>query len=85
MSTSKIVTEEFVIKTMDNLRDEINERFESVDKKLSKLDIILEQLDSIAGDFKKFDEEQTTLSYRQSIHSDKIEKLEVAVFGVSSS
>lgn len=47
-----------------------------------RFDSTSETMDSIVGDFKKFDEEQTVLSHRQSSHSDRIEKLEEKVFGV---
>ena len=44
---------------------------------------ISETMGSIVGDFKKFDEEQTVLSHRQSEHSDRIEKLEKKAFSVA--
>mgnify|MGYP001563454576 FL=1 len=48
-----------------------------------RFESISETMDSIVGDFKKFDEEQTILSHHQSNHSDRIEKLEKKVFGVT--
>jgi len=42
---------------------------------------LYELVDGLAGDFKKFDEEQTIISGHQSNHSDRIEKLEKKVFG----
>ena len=49
-----------------------------------KIDRVLDQLDSIVGQFKKFDEEQTVLSGQMSDRTDRIEKLEVATFGVAA-
>ena len=46
-----------------------------------KFDMVLEQLTDIAGQFKKFDEEQVVLSNRVSIHTDQIEALQIKVFG----
>jgi hypothetical protein len=40
-------------------------------------------IDSVMGDFKKFNEEQDMLSGRMSDHSDRIEKLEEKAFGVA--
>ena len=42
---------------------------------------LYELVDGLAGDFRKFDEEQTVLSGRQSEHSDRLEKLEEKAFG----
>lgn len=54
-------------------------------KKLDqKIDTVIAQLTDIAGQFKKFDEEQTVLSGQMSNRTDRIEKLEVATFGVAA-
>ena len=47
----------------------------------SKIDTAITQLTDIAGQFNKFDEEQTVLSGQMSDRTDRIEKLEVATFG----
>lgn len=44
---------------------------------------LYELADGLAGDFKRFDEEQTVLSDRQGRHSDRIEQLETTVFGAT--
>lgn len=56
---------------------------EFVEKTEKRFTFISEAVDGLVGDFKKFDEEQTVLSHRQSGHSDRIEKLEEKVFGVA--
>lgn len=47
-------------------------------------DSLMTKLDFIVGRIKKFDEEHDILTYRQSNHSDRIEKLETRVFGKPS-
>lgn len=55
---------------IDQLREEINQKFNKV----------MEALADLSGQFRKFDEEQTILSHRVSKHNDRIEKLEKVVF-----
>ena len=45
-----------------------------------KIDKVLEQLDSIAGQFKKFDEERELMSDKIREHTDQIESLQNVVF-----
>ena len=53
---------------------EVLERIEKVeDDSAKRHNDVMDKLDSIAGDFRKFDEEHTTLSYRVSEHSDGLE------------
>ena len=47
-------------------------------------DSLATKLDSIAGKIKKFDEEHDILTYRQTNHNRRIEKLETSVFGKPS-
>ena len=55
--------------------------FKSFVVKIEKrFDKLYELIDGLAFDFKKFDEEQTVISGRQSDHSDRIDKLEAVVF-----
>lgn len=61
--------------------DEIREDVKKLDQ---KVDTVIAQLTDIAGQFKKFDEEQTVLSGQMSDRTDRIEKLEVATFGVAA-
>lgn len=69
-----IATKPFVKRVIDEavedaklgLRQEIKKNHEET----------MEKLDSIMGEFKKFDEEHTLLSYRFSEHSDQLENHE---------
>lgn len=63
---------------LEEFKDEFKIFAEKSEGRFNKL---YELVDGLAGDFKKFDEEQTVISGRQSIHSDKIERLEEKVFG----
>jgi hypothetical protein len=86
-SQQKPASEAFVQRISDNLDErmsQIENRFDDHERNESQRhNKIMEVLDFIAGKLKKFDEEHTLLSHRQSIHSDKIEKLEEAVFKAS--
>lgn len=53
---------------------------EGLKKNNSKLDLVLNQLGSIVGQFKKFDDEQTMQSGRIAIHSDEIKEIQGVVF-----
>jgi|SRR3989344_557046 len=55
-----------------------------VDSLDQKVDTVITQLTDIAGQFKKFDEEQVVLSGQMSDRTDRIEKLEVAAFGTAA-
>ena len=66
--------------------EEFKEEFKVfAQKSEGRFNKLYELVDGLAGDFKKFDEEQVVISGRQSIHSDRIEKLETKVFGQASS
>lgn len=75
-------------KKLDNLDfkvnfkfSEVNDRFDEAEKLAEKrFDRMMNQLDSIAGLVKKFDEEQTMQSGRIAIHSDEIKELQNVVF-----
>ena len=62
--------------TVDNLKTTVTSLGVS-------METMVTNMDGLAGEFKKFDEEQVLLSGRQSDHSDRIEKLEEKVFGIS--
>ena len=77
---SELFVKEIVEKTEGKLRQEISElRNETgelrteINKNHNK---VMKKLDSIAGSIKKFDEEQITLSYRVSEHTDQLENHE---------
>ncbi len=59
----------------------LEQRFDGLEQ---KVDTVITQLTDLAGQFKKFDEEQTVLSGQMSNRTDRIEKLEVSVFGVAA-
>lgn len=74
-------TEAFVWRVTNDLRNELNDNFEKLEKKMDKrFSTVIEHLTDIASKFQKFDEEHTILSHRASENSDRIKKLEEAVF-----
>lgn len=84
---TKPTTKDFVKNEIEKLRIRMDSKFYDINEKLNelkendkKIDKVLEQLDSIAGQFKKFDEEQTMQSGRIAIHSDEIKELQNVVF-----
>lgn len=58
-----------------------NELSEFVAKTEGRFDRLYNLVDGLAGDFKKFDEEQTVLSGNQGLYNSRFEKLEKKVFG----
>lgn len=72
--SNDLATKTFVKKTVeeatDNLRNELTKKMGGYHNEVMK------KLDSIAGSIKKFDEEQTALSYRVSEHTDQLENHE---------
>lgn len=84
----KAVVSEEVKSSTSVLQSEISEvrnEIKTLEKKFDKkFDTVIEQLTDIAGKFNKFDEEQTILSGQMSNCTDRIEKLEVATFGVAA-
>ncbi len=79
-----IVAEEVQLSTsilqddLKSLEKKFDQKFDGLEQ---KVDSVITQLTDIAGQFKKFDEEQTILSGHMSDRTDRIEKLEVATFG----
>lgn len=63
------------------LEKKMDQKFDNLDQ---KVDTVITQLTDIAGQFKKFDEEQTVLSGQMSDRTDRIEKLEIATFGAAT-
>lgn len=63
------------VKTLEKKMDH---KFDNLDQKVNT---VITQLTDIAGQFKKFDEEQVVLSGQMSDRTDRIEKLEIATFG----
>ncbi|AKM83417.1 hypothetical protein A2422_00925 [Candidatus Woesebacteria bacterium RIFOXYC1_FULL_31_51] len=68
---------DYKFSTVDEKFEEVIEKIEGTDK---KIDRVLTQLDSMAGQFKKFDEELMMQSGRITIHSDQIKELQGVVF-----
>ena len=79
----ELVKEEIgsALKPLEQKIDSLEQRFDGLEQ---KVDTVITQLTDIAGQFKKFDEEQTVLSGQMSNRTDRIEKLEVAAFGVAA-
>ncbi|MEK7061039.1 MAG: hypothetical protein AAB954_00055 [Patescibacteria group bacterium] len=78
---TKYSSESFVWKLVNKLEENINNRFDDVDVKAEKRHSeVMNHLDGFAKGFKKFDEEQVTLSAHSKDHTDRIEKLENAVY-----
>lgn len=65
------------------MQSEIKEMQENLNKLNTTMAKFYDLIDSVMGDFKKFNEEQDMLSGRMSDHSDRIEKLEEKAFGVA--
>ena len=72
----------------DVVKEEIHSALEPLEQRFDgleqKVDTVITQLTDIAGQFKKFDEEQTVLSGQMSDRTDRIEKLEIATFGAAA-
>jgi hypothetical protein len=74
-------TEKFIFSVVNNLERIVDKRFtEAEEKAEDRFDKMMTQLVDIAGQFKKFGEEQTILSAHSSSHTDRIESLEKKVF-----
>lgn len=81
VTKDKVATESYVWKIFNIFEEKMDKKFEQVEKKAEKrFDKMMTQLIDIAGQFKKFGEEQTILSAHSKDHTDRIEKLEKAVF-----
>lgn len=63
---------------LNNLKKEVNTRFDRLENKIDKL---TDAVADFAGNVKKFDEEQTVLSSYMVDRTDRIENLEIKVFG----
>ena len=85
-----VVKEEIgsALKPLEQKVDNLEQRFDGLEQRFDgleqKVDTVITHLTDIAGQFKKFDEEQTVLSGQMSDRTDRIEKLEVSVFGVAA-
>ncbi|KKS32554.1 MAG: hypothetical protein UU93_C0006G0033 [Candidatus Amesbacteria bacterium GW2011_GWA2_42_12] len=82
-----VVSEEVKYSTsvLQSEMSEVRKEIKTLEKKFDlKFDTVIEQLTDLAGKFNKFDEEQTVLSGQMSDRTDRIEKLEVATFGVAA-
>lgn len=88
---AKIVKQTEKLSEVEKLRIRMDYRFSQVDDQLGdmknnlcknnqKIDKVLTQLGSIAGQFKKFDEERDLLSDKAKEHTDQIEELQSVVF-----
>lgn len=84
MTTQKLSDIEKLRIRMDSKFADVDGKFEEVDSNFTKidnkLDRVLIQLDSLAGQFKKFDEEREMMSDKIVEHTDQIKELQNAVF-----
>jgi len=79
-----VATENFVYRQINSLKEEMDERFDKLERKLDdKFSMVMKHLVDIAGKFQKFDEEQVIIAGRMGEHDDRIEKLEKRVFKAS--
>lgn len=79
--TDKTASEKFVYGVVGRSENRIEERIEKLEKKMeNRFDKAMTHLVKIAGQFEKFDQERTVLAGRQKEHSDKLEKIEAALF-----
>ena len=77
-------SEKFVFAVVSQTEDRLEEKMEKLDKKSEKrFNKTINHLVKIAGQFKKFGEEQTVLSGHSKGYEDRLEKLESAVFTAS--
>ncbi|KKU03187.1 MAG: hypothetical protein UX99_C0003G0026 [Candidatus Amesbacteria bacterium GW2011_GWB1_47_26] len=85
-----VVKEEIhsALEPLEQRFDGLEQRFDGLEQRFDgleqKVDTVITQLTDIAGQFKKFDEEQTVLSGQMSDRTDRIEKLEIATFGAAA-
>lgn len=78
---TKYATEGFVWELVNKLEENIDNKFDRADAKAEKRHSeVMGHLDGLAKGFKKFDEEQVVLSAHSKDHTDRIEKLENAVY-----
>jgi archaellum component FlaC len=81
---NKVASEEFVWKIYDDINNKVDELRVDMDGKFeimnSKFDKMMEHIVDIAGKFNKFDESQEIISHRTHENTDRIKKLEKAVF-----
>lgn len=79
------IIKDVVSEEVKSATGEIKSEIKSLELKVNtldqKIDTVITQLTDIAGQFKNFGEEQTILSDQMSNRTDRIEKLETAVFG----
>lgn len=89
MPLTKQIIEKVVSKTVKSALTDTNTRLDQLetkmDKKFTEIGKKIDNLNStvinFAGQVKTFDEEQTFLSHRSSVHSKQIERLQKKVFG----
>lgn len=79
---NETATEEYVWQVVNWAHKDLGDKFQSFEDKMEvRFNQVMEHLVDLAGKFKKFDEEQETIAYRQANNTDRLEKLEEKVFG----
>lgn len=81
-SKDNFATERYVYAVVNDLENSIENRMNSLEVKMEdRFDRVMTALVDIAGQFRKFGEEQAVLSSHSKKHTDRIENLEKKVFG----
>lgn len=80
VSLTRQIIKDVVSEEIKNEIKGVNQKIDKLDK---KMDVVITQLTDIAGQFRKFDEEQIVLSGQMSDRTDRIEQLEITVFGTA--
>ena len=85
MQLTKQIIDEVVQKSIKAefipLKQRLNEMDSKIDTLGEKIDKLTDIVTDFAGSVKKFDEEQTVLSGQMINRTDRIEKLEIGMFG----
>ncbi len=77
----KVATQNFVLRATTASEERIEEKIENLEKKMdNRFDKVMNHLDKVISYFTKFDEEHTILTETNSRNTNRIEKLEKAVF-----
>lgn len=80
-SKTKVATENFVYQVVGDSERRIEKHFDKAEilaeKRFNKM---MDQMDSLAGQFKKFDEERELMSDKLREHTDQIEDIQKIVY-----
>lgn len=78
---SKVASEDFVYRVVFDSEKRLEKRFDKAEQLAEKrFSRLMEQMDSLAGQFKKFEVERELMSDKIREHSDQIEDLQKIVY-----